>query len=78
MTDLSAREALNMLKDVCQSFDGDVTPETPAQFNALVATMKRVDYTGLRRVYNQVHKSYFCKTNGETVRYVTCSFYGGG
>ncbi|KAL4235628.1 hypothetical protein ACF0H5_004023 [Mactra antiquata] len=65
-TDLSARDAINILQGMCD--DTGVTPLTSKQFSSLVSTMKRIDFSGLQRVYNQVLLDRFCKGSNERVR----------
>ncbi|XP_053394173.1 apolipophorins-like [Mercenaria mercenaria] len=68
VTDLSAREAIDLLLDLCHTTATEVTPTTSHQFSTLVSTMKRIDFAGLRRVYNQMMEDNFCRDNQERVR----------
>lgn len=66
--DLKAKAAIMLLKDMCISTVTDVNLDTPRDFSKLVYTMKRIDYSGLQRVFNQVNRKDFCSKNEERVR----------
>lgn len=68
--DLSAKEALDLLRDLCGTMETEVIPETSKLFSKLVSQMKRMDTRSLTRVYNQASKDSFCKGSVERVRYV--------
>jgi len=67
-TEFSAREGLNLLNDFCGTMTTDVTPETTRLFSNFVATLKKMDFNGIRRVYNQAMKDTFCKKDRKKIR----------
>ena len=68
--DLTPREALNLLRDMCKVTADDIKRDTPSQFSSLVYLMKRMDLASLRRVYNQANRPNFCTKNGERIKLV--------
>ena len=70
--DTNAKEALDLLKEMCKSTEDDIRPETPREFSSLVFMMKKMNFNGLRRVYNQAQpKNRLCPRNAERFRYET-------
>ncbi|WAR23117.1 APLP-like protein [Mya arenaria] len=67
-SDLSTRDALDLLSDLCETTATEVMPETSRQFSTLVSLLKRMDFDGLKRVYNQVMRDSFCKSNVDRAR----------
>ena len=68
--DVNARETLDLLREMCESTEDDIRPETPRDFSNLVFMMKKMNSNGLKRVYNQAQpKNKLCRKNAERVRY---------
>ena len=69
--DLNAKQVLDFLREMCHTTKDDIRPETPREFSSLVFMMKKMDFNGLRRVYNQAQpKNRLCPRNAERIRYV--------
>ena len=62
----AAREALDLLRNMCRETADDIRPDTPRQFSSLVSIMKTMNYNGLKRVYNQVKNDRLCPHNTKT------------
>ena len=67
-SDLGPKDALLLLQKMCITTADDIKTDTPSEFASLVQFMKRMNYAGVKRVYNQVQRSAFCPKNGERIK----------